>query len=77
MIARTEEWRALAAHVATVEPLGMREIFAADPTRGDELTVDVADLHLDYSKHRVTRGTPALLVSLAERAGSARRAAPT
>jgi glucose-6-phosphate isomerase len=75
MIARTEEWRALAAHVATVEPLGLREIFAADTTRGEELTLDVADLHLDYSKNRVTRETLALLVSLAERAGVERRAA--
>ena len=75
MIARTEEWRALTAHVATVEPLGLREIFAADPARGEELTLDAGDLHLDYSKNRVTRETLALLVSLAERAGVERRAA--
>jgi glucose-6-phosphate isomerase len=75
MIARTEEWRALEGHVASVEPLGLREIFAADPARGEELTLDVGDLHLDYSKNRVTRETLALLVSLAERAGVERRAA--
>ena len=75
MIARTEEWRALEGHVASVEPLGLREIFAADPARGEELTLDVGDLHLDYSKNRVTRETLALLVALAERAGVERRAA--
>ena len=75
MIARTEEWRALTAHAAAVEGLGMREIFAADPARGDELTVEAGDLYLDYSKSRATRETLGLLVALAERAGVERRAA--
>ena len=61
MIARTEEWRALEGHVASVEPLDLREIFADDPARGEELTLDVGDLHLDYSKNRVTDETLRLL----------------
>jgi glucose-6-phosphate isomerase len=51
----------------------MRDLFAADPDRGEELVVDVADLHVDYSKNRVTRETLTLLVALAERAGLPRR----
>ncbi len=40
------------------------------PTRsGRELTVDVGDLHIDYSKHRVLRETLELLFSLAREAG--------
>ncbi|NNJ10890.1 glucose-6-phosphate isomerase [Chloroflexales bacterium ZM16-3] len=60
------EWRALAAHYETVGKLHMRELFAADPGRGDRLTAEAAGLFLDYSKHRVTDETLDLLVQLAE-----------
>ncbi|UZJ25131.1 glucose-6-phosphate isomerase [Rhodococcus antarcticus] len=68
-ITATPAWRALLAHHQSVGALHLRQIFADDPERGRELTVDVADLHLDYSKQRVTRETLALLVDLAEAAG--------
>ena len=68
MIARTDQWRALAAHAATAGSLTLREIFEEDPARGDELTLEVGDLYLDYSKNRVTRETLDLLVALAQRA---------
>ncbi len=73
MITRTEEWRALEAHAARVRDLHLREIFAEDPARGEELTVEAGDLYLDYSKNRVTRETLRLLVALAGRAGVRRR----
>ncbi len=68
-IRATDAWAALAAHVTTVEPVHLRQIFADDPDRGRELTVQAADLYLDYSKHRVTRQTLGLLVDLAVAAG--------
>jgi len=74
MIGRTEEWRALRAHAAQVGELHLRGLFEDDPARGEELTLDAGDLHLDYSKNRVTRETLDLLVAVAERAGVARRA---
>src|SRR5690606_23647668 len=58
-----------AAHAGTVAGAHLRDLFADDPARGEELTLDVGDLHLDYSKNRVTRETLGLLVALAERAG--------
>ena len=73
MIARTQEWRALARHAESVAPLHLRELFAQDPARGEQLTLDAGDLHLDYSKNRVTRETLDLLVALAGRAEVARR----
>ena len=39
------------------------------PDRVEVLTVDAADLHLDYSKNRLTPETVSLLVAVAERAG--------
>jgi len=74
MIAGTGEWRALRAHAAQVRDLHLRGLFEDDPARGEELTLDAGDLHLDYSKNRVTRETLDLLVAVAERAGVARRA---
>jgi glucose-6-phosphate isomerase len=74
MIGRTEEWQALRAHAAQVGELHLRGLFEDDPARGEELTLDAGDLHLDYSKNRVTRETLDLLVAVAERAGVARRA---
>jgi glucose-6-phosphate isomerase len=68
-ITETEEWAALAAHRETLAGLHLRDLFAADPTRGETLTVDAADLHLDYSKNRLTAETVRLLVAVAERAG--------
>ncbi|HET8681173.1 MAG TPA: glucose-6-phosphate isomerase [Micromonosporaceae bacterium] len=68
-ITATEEWAALVKHRGEIEQRHLRELFAADPARGTELTVHAGDLYLDYAKHRVTRQTLDLLVALAERAG--------
>ncbi|MGV9824094.1 glucose-6-phosphate isomerase [Gordonia sp. NPDC003429] len=68
-ITATQSWQALAAHQPHVYAMHLREVFAVDPDRGDELTVDVGDLHIDYSKHRVLRETLELLFSLAREVG--------
>ncbi len=60
------EWRALAEHWAQLEHRHLRELFAADPSRGERLVADAAGLHLDYSKNRVTDETLRLLLALAE-----------
>ncbi|MBF6466021.1 glucose-6-phosphate isomerase [Nocardia beijingensis] len=68
-ITATAAWRKLHDHHGTVAGRHLREFFADDPARGGELTVQVADLHIDYSKHRVNRETLHLLVELAREAG--------
>ncbi|OPX09985.1 glucose-6-phosphate isomerase [Gordonia sp. i37] len=68
-ITGTQSWQALSAHQDHVHSMHLREVFAADPDRGRELTVDVGDLHIDYSKNRVLRETLELLFSLAREAG--------
>ena len=65
----TPEWDALARHFAKLRDVHLRELFAEDPQRGDEMTVEAADLVLDYSKNRLTPETVRLLAALAERAG--------
>ncbi|GAC68219.1 glucose-6-phosphate isomerase [Gordonia soli] len=68
-ITATQSWQALAAHQPHVFAMHLREVFAVDPDRGRELTVDVGDLHIDYSKHLVLRETLELLFSLAREIG--------
>jgi glucose-6-phosphate isomerase len=68
-ISDSAEWQALAEHHREVRGRHLRELFAEDPARGEELTVRAGDLYLDYSKNRLTRETIQLLVALAERAG--------
>ena len=68
-IVDTEEWRALVAHHDVIKDRHLRDLFAADPDRGEQLVAEAGDLYLDYSKHRLTAETVALLGALARRAG--------
>ncbi len=68
-ISTTAEWQALTAHFESMREVHLRELFADDPQRGDRMTLEVGDLYLDYSKHRLTTGTIGLLAALARRAG--------
>jgi glucose-6-phosphate isomerase len=67
-ISASPAWNALARHHDQIGTKHLREFFAEDPARGNELTVTVGDLYIDYSKHRVTRETLSLLVDLAKQA---------
>ena len=62
-------WKALAAHHKKIKGLHLRQLFAADPKRGERMTVEAAGLFLDYSKNRVTRETLKLLLQLAKESG--------
>ncbi len=59
-------WQALKKHHGDIGDRHLREIFAADPQRGTRLTAAAAGLYVDYSKHRITGETLALLIRLAE-----------
>jgi glucose-6-phosphate isomerase len=62
-------WKALEAHHRQVRGLHLRELFDADPGRGERLAAEGAGVYLDYSKNRVTDETLALLVRLAQECG--------
>jgi len=66
-------WKALAEHYQQMRQRHLRQLFADDPRRGERLTAEAAGLYLDYSKHRITDATLALLLRLAEECGLARR----
>jgi glucose-6-phosphate isomerase len=72
-ISATPAWAALSRHHDRIATTTLREFFAADPSRGTELTLTVGDLYIDYSKHRLTRETLALLLDLARTAGLEQR----
>jgi glucose-6-phosphate isomerase len=62
-------WQALERHYADISGQHLRDLFAADPGRGERLTAEAAGVYLDYSKNRITDETVALLVQLAEESG--------
>jgi glucose-6-phosphate isomerase len=62
-------WQALQQHHAGIKDVHLRDLFAADPQRGERLTAEAQGVYLDYSKNRVTDETMDLLVQLAEQSG--------
>ncbi|WP_344573635.1 glucose-6-phosphate isomerase [Streptomyces lunalinharesii] len=65
------EWTALSKHREQMGEVHLRELFDKDPSRAGRLTLQVGDLHLDYSKHLVTDETLRLLRELAAATGVA------
>lgn len=66
---KTSVWNALTAHHAEIEPLHLREMFAADAGRASQFSLDQVGIHLDYSKNRISQATLDLLIQLAEASG--------
>ena len=66
-------WQALERHYAEISGTHLRDLFAADPARGERLTAEAVGIYLDYSKNRVTDETMGLLIELAEESGVAER----
>ena len=67
-IERTPQWWALANKQAHLAGIHLRELFAADPTRGARLNLEVGDLYVDYAKHRLDDEALSLLFDLARTA---------
>jgi len=62
-------WRALEDHYKKIRELHLRDLFSADPKRGERMTAEAAGVFLDYSKNRITDETLKLLFQLAEESG--------
>jgi glucose-6-phosphate isomerase len=62
-------WKALEVHSKKARNHHLRELFAANPKRGERMTAEAAGIYLDYSKNRVTDRTMKLLLELAEEVG--------
>lgn len=72
-VTETPAWIALQGHYNEVKNLTLKELFSADPDRGERLAAEGAGLYLDYSKNRVTDETLKLLIDLARQAGLTER----
>jgi len=63
----------LQRHYEEISQRHLRDLFAADPSRGERMTADAPGIHLDYSKNRITDETVGLLLALAEESRVAER----
>lgn len=72
-ISSTPAFEALRKHYQQISHTPLRELFAADPERGETFAISVGDLYVDYSKHRINAETVRLLVELAREAGLEQR----
>lgn len=68
-LVKTPAWKALEKHRSEVGGLHLRDLFAADPQRGEKFTAEAAGLFLDFSKNRITGETLRLLLALAGECG--------
>ena len=66
-------YKALERHHGEIAGRHLRDLFDADPGRGERLVAQACGLYLDYSKNRVTDETIRLLLDLAEESGVAQR----
>jgi glucose-6-phosphate isomerase len=64
----TEEWKALRTLADRPEDLDLRQLFAADPGRAEQLSYRAGDLLVDLSKNLVTDEVLDSLVTVARRA---------
>jgi glucose-6-phosphate isomerase len=62
-------WKELSAHYEQIRDTHLRDLFAADPRRGERLTLEACGIYLDYSKNRVTYDTVRMLLQLADESG--------
>ena len=67
-LTQSPAWKALQAHQAEIAKTRIDELFARSPERAREFSLTAGALLLDYSKHRVTGTTLALLTDLARQA---------
>ncbi len=66
-------WKNLLTHHQEIRTRHLRDLFAEDPQRFDKFSVQFDHLLFDYSKHRITDTTVALLIDLAEQSGLAEK----
>ena len=65
---RLPAWQALERHAQAMRGVSLRELFAQDGDRFGRFSLELDDLLLDYSKHRVSEETMRHLLDLARQA---------
>jgi len=67
-LTQSPAWQALAAHQKRLSAVTLAQLFAADASRAERLSLESGELLLDYSKHRVDAEAMRLLAELAAQA---------
>ncbi|MFQ3237837.1 MAG: glucose-6-phosphate isomerase [Olleya marilimosa] len=62
----TKAWKKLEAHFENVKGLEMKDLFAQNKERANQMAINWEDFYVDYSKNRITSETISLLLELAE-----------
>ncbi|WP_054852504.1 glucose-6-phosphate isomerase [Olleya sp. ITB9] len=62
----TKAWQKLKDHFEASKDLKMKELFAQNKDRANQMTINWGDFYVDYSKNRITSETITLLLELAE-----------
>ena len=62
-------WKSLSTHAESIQQTTIKDLFAADPARGEQMSLEAEGLLLDYSKNRITAETLQLLYDLAGQSG--------
>ena len=68
MISTTEEWAALAKHVADIDQTHLRDLIQ-DPERCAKMVIEADGLYCDFARQRATDETMSKLYDLARAAG--------
>lgn len=68
-LTRLSNFSALKQHAQQAQAWTLRDLFAQDTRRGNNLQVEVAGIYLDYSKNPVNNDTISLLCALAQERG--------
>ncbi len=58
-------WTELKSLYANLKDDTLRQLFAADPQRGERMTLEACGVYLDYSKHRIDASSLSALFRLA------------
>jgi glucose-6-phosphate isomerase len=65
MLTQSPAFLALQRHHQAMRDVHLRDLFARDPQRFEKFSLQLGDLLVDFSKHRITEETLALLFALA------------
>jgi glucose-6-phosphate isomerase len=56
-LTKQKAWKALQSHYKKLHEVHLRDLFADDPNRGEQMTAEAAGMFLDYSKNRITESS--------------------
>lgn len=68
-LTESSEWTALLSHYEEMKHVHMRDMFAENPHRFEQFSLQLNDILFDFSKNRITDQTLAMLIQLARSSG--------